>query len=97
MDDERSSVEEYLLYVRIPDDLDLSVEETADFVERVARLLSDDDAKIYVESARTFDENDPKDRTRGIHEFDGEGWRGNSAAGGDKSSAQPMYFCHGKF
>jgi hypothetical protein len=88
--------EEYLLFVRIPDEVDQSREDTGVFLKRLAKLLSDDDQRIYVEEYITYDEDNPK-MPRGKHEDDGQGYRGNSPAGGRKSSLQPMYFCHNKF
>jgi len=96
--------DEYLLFVRVPEEVDNDLGATTEFLERVAKLLSDDDHHIYVEQYRRYDddqytgydEKNPK-WPRGIHEYEGEGYRGNSAAGGDKNSLQPMYFCHGKF
>ena len=88
--------EEYLLYVRIPDEVDGVRDDTVTFLQRVAKLLSDDDEHIYVEEYLTFDEENPK-MPRGKHEDDGQGYRGNSPAGTRKNSLQPMYFCHNKF
>lgn len=94
--------EEYLLYVRVPDPEDQSVEATTAFLDRIAQLLSDDDANIYVEPYRTFDETEPK-LPRGKHGTES----GIAEAGVDhfrespdstkKNSLQPMYFCHNKF
>ena len=88
--------EEYLLYVRIPDEVDGVRDDTVTFLQRVAKLLSDDDEHIYVEEYLTYDEEHPK-LPRGKHNDDGQGYRGNSPAGTRKNSLQPMYFCHNKF
>ena len=88
--------EEYLLYVRIPDEVDGVRDDTVTFLQRVAKLLSDDDEHIYVEEYLTYDEENPK-LPRGKHNDDGQGYRGNSPAGTRKNSLQPMYFCHNKF
>ena len=66
--------EEYLLYVRIPDEVDGVRDDTVQFLQRVAKLLSDDDEHIYVEEYLTFDEEHPK-MPRGKHDDDGQGYR----------------------
>jgi hypothetical protein len=88
--------EEYLLYVRVPDSVDGVRDDTVDFLKRLAKLLSDDDHRIYVEEYLTYDPTKPK-MPRGNHQDDGKGYRGNSPSGGHKNGLQPMYFCHNKF
>jgi hypothetical protein len=61
--------EEYLLYVRVPDPEDEQLDTTSGFLERLARLLNDEDAKIYVEDYRTYVEGEQ--HTHGRH-GDGE-------------------------
>ena len=92
--------EEYLLYVRVPDPEDQSREATIRFLERIATLLSDDDANIHVAPAATFDEKHRKRYGRhgdvsGVKD-DGED-RFDSTVGTDQNSLRPLYFCHNKF
>jgi hypothetical protein len=95
-DQKLENPDEYLLFVRVPEPVDDDLDATTKFLDRVARLLSDDDHHIYVEQYRDYNEEEPK-TPRGKHDYEGEGYRGNSPAGGRKNSLQPMYFCHGKF
>jgi hypothetical protein len=88
--------EEYLLYVRVPDEVDGVRDDTVDFLKRLAKLLSDDEHDIYVEEYLTYDEEHPK-KPRGVHDDEGQGYRGNSPSGSRKNGLQPMYFCHNKF
>jgi hypothetical protein len=92
--------EEYLLYVRVPDPEDKSLKATKKFLERIAALLTDDKAHIYVEPYVTY--NDKK-KTEGTHgkesgiKDEGVDHYGNSPDGTYKNSLKPMYFCHNKF
>ncbi len=93
--------EEYLLYVRVPDPEDQSLEATTRFLDRLAHLLSDRDAHIYVEPYMTFDETE-KDRGThgrelGIKDDGPEHFAENTPDSTDKNSLRPMYFCHNKF
>jgi hypothetical protein len=95
--------EEYLLYVRVPDPEDQSLEATRDFLVRIAELLSDEDENIYVE-AYTRDEvttetREPRSKhgkDRGFKDEGEEHYR-NSVDSTDKNSIRPLYFCHNKF
>jgi hypothetical protein len=92
--------EEYLLYVRVPDPEDEQLDTTSGFLERLARLLNDEDAKIYVEDYRTYVEGEQ--HTHGRHgdgELDADGVEhsGNSPDSHKKNSLRPLYFCHNKF
>jgi len=92
--------EEYLLYVRVPDPEDQSRGDALAFMERLAVLLSDDEAGIYVEPAATYD---GEQKPRGKHgeesgiKYDSEDRFGNSPVSSDKNTLGPMYFCHNKF
>lgn len=94
--------EEYLLYVRVPDPEDESLEATAAFLERIAQLLTDDDHHIYVEPYRTYDdtqktEGSPHGSGESGVKLDGVDHFEDSPDSTNKNSLQPMYFCHNKF
>jgi hypothetical protein len=92
--------EEYLLYVRVPDPEDQSPEATAEFLERIAELLTDDAAHIYVEPYVTYDDDKKTEGTHGREsgiKYRGEDHYGNSPDGTYKNTLKPMYFCHNKF
>jgi hypothetical protein len=92
--------EEYLLYVRVPDPEDASPEATNAFLDRIAQLLNDETANIYVEPYRTYDD---EQKTRGSHGIEsgikdeGVDHFEDSPDSKNKNSVQPMYFCHNKF
>jgi hypothetical protein len=92
--------EEYLLYVRVPDPEDESLEATAEFLKRIAQLLTDDDADIYVEPYLTYDDTKKTEGTHGSEsgiKFEGVEHFRDSPDSTKKNSLQPMYFCHNKF
>jgi hypothetical protein len=93
--------EEYLLYVRVPNPEDETLEATNAFLERIAQLLTDDEAHIYVEPYLTYVED--RKKTEGTHgsrsgiKFEGVPHFKNSIDSTDKNSIRPLYFCHNKF
>lgn len=92
--------EEYLFYVRVPDPEDESPEATTAFLERIAQLLTDDDANIYVEPYRTYDDEKKTSGTHGREsgiKDEGVDHFRESPDSRKKNSLQPMYFCHNKF
>jgi hypothetical protein len=92
--------EEYLLYVRVPDPEDESLEATTAFLNRIAALLTDDEAGIYVEPYRTYDDTKKTEGTHGREsgiKVEGEDHFRDSPDSTKKNSLQPMYFCHNKF
>jgi hypothetical protein len=99
----RKPREEYLLYVRVPDPEDQSLEATNAFLERIAELLSDEDADIYVEPYTRDDVTRETRETRSKHgdvrgfKDEGEEHYTNSIDSTDKNSIRPLYFCHNKF
>ena len=95
--------EEYLLYVRVPDPEDQTLERTNGFLERLAELLSDEDEHIYVEPYTrdevTKETREPRSKhgeDRGLKD-EGEEHYTNSIDSTDKNSLRPLYFCHNKF
>ena len=96
--------EEYLLYVRVPDPEDQSRDDTIAFLERIAELLTDDAANIYVEPYAKHVEHDEDVKvTEGTHgsesgiKEEGREHFDNSPDSTKKNSLQPLYFCHNKF
>ena len=97
----RKPREEYLLYVRVPNPEDETLEATNAFLERIAELLTDDEAHIYVEPYLTYVED--RKVTEGTHgresgiKSEGVDHFTNSIDSTDKNSIRPLYFCHNKF